>query len=65
MNNPGFLIGASQYLLDWYRDWYVEHDPAMHKDRIYQTRKNQWRLTTAERKRILLDHIYGVDIDTQ
>ncbi|HUG69890.1 MAG TPA: TaqI-like C-terminal specificity domain-containing protein [Pirellulaceae bacterium] len=60
-----FLIGAYQYLLDWYRDWYVEHDPAKHKDRIYQTRKDQWRLTTAERKRILLDHIYGVDIDTQ
>jgi predicted type IV restriction endonuclease len=60
-----FLIGAYQYLLDWYRDWYVQHDPAQHKDRIYQTRKDQWRLTTAERKRILLDHIYGVDIDTQ
>ena len=60
-----FLIGAYQYLLDWYRDWYIEHDPAKHKDRIYQTRKDQWRLTTAERKRILLDHIYGVDIDTQ
>jgi type I restriction-modification system DNA methylase subunit len=60
-----FLIGAYQYLLDWYRDWYVEHDPAKHKDRIYQTRKDQWRLTTAERKRILLDHIYGVDIDPQ
>ena len=25
----------------------------------------EWRLTTAERKRILLDHIYGVDIDPQ
>ena len=24
-----------------------------------------WRLTTAERKRILLEHIYGVDIDPQ
>lgn len=60
-----FLIGAYQYLLDWYRDWYVEHDPAKYKDRIYQTRHDRWRLTTAERKRILLDHIYGVDIDTQ
>ena len=60
-----FLIGAYQYLLDWYRDWYVEHGPARHKDRIYQTRADQWRLTTTERKRILLDHIYGVDIDPQ
>ena len=25
----------------------------------------EWRLTTAERKRILLNHIYGVDIDSQ
>jgi len=60
-----FLIGAYQYLLDWYRDWYVDHNPKQFKDRIYQTRHNEWRLTTAERKRILLDHIYGVDIDPQ
>ncbi len=60
-----FLIGAYQYLLDWYRDWYVEHNRAKHKDRIYQTRNDEWRLTTDERKRILLDHIYGVDIDPQ
>jgi hypothetical protein len=60
-----FLIGAYQYLLDWHRDWYVEHDPKKFKDRIYQTRADEWRLTTAERKRILLDHIHGVDIDPQ
>jgi len=60
-----FLIGAYQYLLDWYRDWFVADDPAKHKDRVYQSQKGQWRLSTAERKRILLDHIYGVDIDPQ
>lgn len=60
-----FLIGAYQHLLDWYRDRYVEHDPTQFKDRVFQSRKNEWRLTTAERKRILLDHIYGVDIDPQ
>ncbi len=60
-----FLIGAFQYLLDWYRDWFVADDPKRHKDRVYQTKKGQWRLSTAERKRILLDHIYGVDIDSQ
>jgi hypothetical protein len=26
---------------------------------------NEWRLTTSERKRILINNIYGVDIDTQ
>ncbi len=60
-----FLIGAYQYLLDWYRDWFVADDPVRHKDRVYQPQKGPWRLTTAERKRILLDHIYGVDIDSQ
>lgn len=33
--------------------------------RIYSAVHGEWRLTTAERKRILLEHIYGVDIDTQ
>ncbi|MCY2995817.1 MAG: Eco57I restriction-modification methylase domain-containing protein [Planctomycetota bacterium] len=60
-----FLIGAYQYLLNWYRDWYVEHGPDKHTKSVYQTDKAQWRLTTTERKRILLDHIYGVDIDPQ
>ncbi len=60
-----FLIGAYQYLLDWYRDWFVANDPVRHKSRIYQNRQGHWRLTTAERKRILVDHIYGVDIDPQ
>jgi hypothetical protein len=32
---------------------------------IYQWRGEEWKLTTAERKRILLNSIYGVDIDRQ
>jgi len=32
---------------------------------IYQGRGGEWRLTTAERKRVLLNNIYGVDIDRQ
>ncbi len=60
-----FLIGAYQYLLDWYRDWYEQDGPARHKERLYQAGADDWRLTTAERKRILLAHIYGVDIDPQ
>ncbi len=64
-----FLIGAYQYLLDWYRDRYVEDGPQAHatgrNPRLYQRSGGDWRLTTAERKRILLAHIYGVDIDSQ
>jgi type I restriction-modification system DNA methylase subunit len=64
-----FLIGAYQYLLDWHRDRYIEDDAEKHakgKDpKLYQRIRNEWRLTTAERKRILLNNIYGVDIDPQ
>ncbi len=64
-----FLIGAYQYLLDWHRDRYVESDPEKHargrNPRLYRGPAGQWRLTTAEKKRILLNNIYGVDIDPQ
>jgi len=64
-----FLLGAYQFLLDWYRDRYVEAGPESHakakSPRLYQHDSGDWRLTTAERKRILLSHIYGVDIDSQ
>ncbi len=32
---------------------------------VYRGRGGQWFLTTAEKRRILLDNIYGVDIDAQ
>ncbi|MDQ7816202.1 MAG: TaqI-like C-terminal specificity domain-containing protein [Melioribacteraceae bacterium] len=35
------------------------------KSPIYESSNGEWKLTTAERKRILLNNIYGVDIDTQ
>jgi hypothetical protein len=60
-----FLIGAYQKLMNWHRDWYVEHGIEKHTKEIYQGPGGEWRLTTAERKRILLNNIYGVDIDPQ
>ncbi len=60
-----FLIGAYQHLLDWHRDCYLKAGPQKHKKEIYQGQGREWRLTTAERKRILLNNIYGVDIDSQ
>jgi predicted type IV restriction endonuclease len=64
-----FLLGAYQFLLDWYRDGYVNDGPKNHtagkNPRLYQHPSGEWRLTTAERKRILLSHIHGVDIDSQ
>jgi N-6 DNA Methylase./Eco57I restriction endonuclease. len=105
-----FLIGAYQYLLDWHRDWYIEHlvpmikgkgatstevqalIPAQYQvtpgkksaksrsrtqndhvelpifaggDGLVSRVRSTWQLTSAERKRILLNNIFGVDIDTQ
>ena len=60
-----FLIGAFQYLIDWHRDWYAEDGPQKHTREIFLGPGGEWRLTTAEKKRILLNNIYGVDIDSQ
>lgn len=97
-----FLLGAYRFLLNWHRDWYIEHlvpvlkdrqptspevrallpDPAAtgkaeKKEGVYELpvykagngdaskMRSDWRLTIAERKRILLNNIYGVDIDKQ
>ena len=60
-----FLIGAYAYLLNYHRDWYVKDDPQRHTKEIYQGMGGQWFLTTQEKKRILLNNIYGVDIDSQ
>lgn len=60
-----FLIGVYQFLLDWYRDYYVANGPDKHKKVLYQVSGGVWRLTTSERKRILLKNIYGVDVDSQ
>lgn len=91
-----FLLGAYQYLLDWYHKFYVETDPTYwlktkvieplpspksspspEKERAGErlagddslldqnTAPRNYRLTISERKRILLAHIHGVDIDSQ
>jgi len=64
-----FLLGAYQYLLDYHLRWYGAHDPAKvaqgRQPAIYQGVHGEWRLTTAEKKRILVNNVYGVDIDRQ
>jgi len=69
-----FLIGAYQYLLDWHLSYYMgkaAQHPASPKASHPLSEGNKrlltpdGRLTTAEKKRILINNIYGVDIDTQ
>ncbi|WP_426025837.1 Eco57I restriction-modification methylase domain-containing protein [Brevundimonas sp. TSRC1-1] len=62
-----FLIEVYQKLLDWYLAQYVSSEKTYSKGKdatIYKS-EGGWRLRIAERKRILLDHVYGVDIDPQ
>lgn len=59
-----FLIAAYEFLLDWYRDAYLSSDDSKTKKLLFQTEMG-WNLASAERKSILLRHIFGVDIDSQ
>lgn len=56
-----FLIGAYQYLLDFHKNYYTENGTKVgKKDSPVNPQGN---LTVTEKKRILLNNIYGVDID--
>jgi hypothetical protein len=64
-----FLLGVYQSLLDWHQQWYLANDP----DKWSKGKNPPLRpgprgalvLSIRERKRILTDNIYGVDIDPQ
>ncbi|HVS52850.1 MAG TPA: TaqI-like C-terminal specificity domain-containing protein [Opitutaceae bacterium] len=73
-----FLLGAYEFLLAWHLDYYLKNDPAAWAKKktppIYETAPNahgighgtkNFQLTTAERKRILVNNLFGVDIDAQ
>jgi len=59
-----FLLGAYTFLLDYYRGWHTAHNPEKNKQTVVQA-AGIWQLTLPERKRILIEHIFGVDIDRQ
>lgn len=60
-----FLLGAYRYLLDWHLAQYQADGPEKRKKEVFRDAHGAWRLTTGEKKRILLNNIYGVDIDPQ
>ena len=64
-----FLIQAYQFLLDYHRDWYIkdgfEKNSKGKEPKLTKVLSGEWRLSTSERKKILLNNIYGVDIDSQ
>ena len=57
-----FLIGAFQYLLDYHKDYYSDNGKPS-KGKKDNPLTPDGHLTTAEKKRILLNNIFGVDLD--
>jgi len=64
-----FLIQAYQYVLDWHLTWYSSNDSEKHmkgkRPVLVKDRKGNVRLSIDTRKQILLNNIFGVDIDFQ
>ena len=59
-----FLLSVYEFLIDHYLTWYLLNDRGRHVGRtIYEGVAGQWRLLFEEKRRILLTHIRGVDID--
>jgi type I restriction-modification system DNA methylase subunit len=60
-----FLLSVYEFILDHYLSWYLNNNRAEHVGQtVYEIGAGQWRLTFEEKRRILLAHIRGVDIDS-
>jgi len=57
-----FLIGAYQFLLDFHKDYYSNNGKPS-KGKKESTLTPDGNLTTSEKKKILINNIFGVDLD--
>ena len=63
-----FLVGAYQYLLDYHTQYYSDEKrikTALKQGKIYQISIKTYRLSIEQKQSILLNNLFGVDIDTQ
>ncbi|GHU94415.1 hypothetical protein FACS1894156_2620 [Bacteroidia bacterium] len=61
-----FLIGVYEYLLHYHTLWYQDHPQAAKAAGcFYNKETGAWALNLRQRKSILLNNVYGVDIDHQ
>jgi len=62
-----FLLGAYQALIDWHIHYYSDKQGLSAKDRsaAYHDSDGRVRLTARLKRQILLNNLYGVDIDAQ
>ena len=57
-----FLLQTYQYLLNFFLSFYL-NSPKKHKNKIYEGPGGFWYLTLSEKRKILLNNIFGVDLD--
>jgi type I restriction-modification system DNA methylase subunit len=62
-----FLLGVYDELLRYHADWFNQagRDKHAKKAGCVQTPEGRWRLSLAQRRNILQNNIYGVDLDRQ
>ncbi|WP_295965327.1 DNA methyltransferase [uncultured Xanthomonas sp.] len=62
-----FLLGVFDELLRYHADWYnrLENDAQAKKDKCVRTEDGHWQLSLSQRRSILLNNIFGVDLDQQ
>lgn len=62
-----FLLGVYDVLLRHHADWYnrAENEKQTKKDGCIRGDDGHWRLSLAQRRAILQNNVYGVDIDRQ
>ncbi len=57
-----FLLTAYRSLMVWHWNWFTAHEPDQWPDDLAMTRQG-WRLTFRRRRDILLNNLFGVDLD--
>jgi TaqI-like C-terminal specificity domain/N-6 DNA Methylase len=63
-----FLLGAYASLLNYHLSYYVKKEnlpKALKNGAIYPAKKDSYKLTIKEKQKVLLNNIFGVDIDAQ
>lgn len=60
-----FALAVFDTLLAYHTHWYNDHPDRAEKDGCAKNEDGAWRLTLSQRRKILLNNVYGVDIDRQ
>ncbi len=60
-----FLLSAFKALMSRKLKYYVENNPTKHKSSVFKTSDGEWKLTLKEKRDILENNLFGVDIDYQ